>query len=385
MKITVAIDSFKGSLSSTEAEDAAMQGILKAIPNAEIYMCPIADGGEGTTEAIITSSGGRFREIIVSDPLLRPIKAQYGITGKTAVIETAAAAGIALLSPDELNPLNTSTYGIGELIRDAISSGVRDFIIGLGGSATNDGGTGMLSALGFEFNDRNGKRISPGAKGLADLYSIDTKNALHELSECMFRIACDVTNPLCGKNGCSAVFARQKGADDAMINKMDKWLARYADITKALIPTSDMNLPGSGAAGGLGFAFLSYLNSTFVNGLELVSEATMLEKYIKVSDFVVTGEGQLDSQTSMGKAPTGVAKIAKKYNKTVIAFAGSIADGAEACNCCGIDAFFPIVRSAMCLEEAMNKDNAKRNISAAAQQVFRLIKALKTDFIHDLI
>ena len=373
MKVTIAIDSFKGSLSSIEAGEAVRQGILKAIPNAEIYLCPIADGGEGTTETIIASIGGKFRKIIVSDPLLRPINAQYGISGKTAVIEAAAAAGIALLSPDELNPLKASTYGLGELIKDAISLGVRDFIIGLGGSATNDGGTGMLSALGYEFIDRNGKSISQGAQGLADLYSIDTKNAIPELSECMFRIACDVTNPLCGKNGCSAVFARQKGADDTMIKEMDKWLARYANITKTIIPASDMELPGSGAAGGLGFAFSSFLNSTFTKGVDLIAEVTHLEKYIKESDIIVTGEGRLDSQTAMGKTPVGVGKIAKKHGKIVIAFAGSISEDAYICNNYGIDAFFPIIRSVISLDNAMNKDISRKNIVSAVEQVFRVI------------
>lgn len=374
MKITVAIDSLKGSLSSKEAGEAAKQGILNVMPDAEVYVRPIADGGEGTTEAIASAMGGEIREITVSGPLFKPVKAKYCIIGKTAVIEIAAAAGIALILPTERNPLNASTYGVGEMIKDAISVGVRDFIIGLGGSATNDGGAGMLMALGFGMFDSNGSSISYGAKGLSDLASIDVKSAIPELSKCKFRIACDVTNPLCGENGCSAVFAPQKGADTTMINDMDLWLLKYAEITKSVIPKADKNASGAGAAGGLGFAFLSYLNATFKHGIDLIAETTNLEEYIKKSDIVITGEGRLDSQTIMGKTPIGVSKIAKKHGKTVIAFAGCVTEGADICNDYGIDAFFPIVRSAISLEDAMDKENARKNMISTVQQVFRLIK-----------
>ena len=374
MKITVAIDSLKGSLSSKEAGEAAKEGILKVFPNAEVYVRPIADGGEGTMESIADATCGALREITVSDPLLRPVNAKYAVTGKTAVIEIAAAAGLTLVSQDERNPLNTSTYGVGEIIKDAISVGVWDFIIGLGGSATNDGGVGMLTALGYDMSDINGNKIAYGAKGLSDLAFIDTKNVIPELSECNFRIACDVTNPLCGENGCSAVFAPQKGADASMIQDMDLWLSKYAKITKTIIPNADENAAGAGAAGGLGFAFLSYLNATLEHGIDLIAEVTNLEDFIKKSDIVVTGEGRLDSQTVMGKTPIGVSKIAKKYGKTVIAFAGCVTENSDICNDYGIDAFFPIVRSAISLEDAMKKDVARKNMVSSVQQAFRLIK-----------
>ena len=377
MNVTVAIDSLKGSLTSKEAGEAVKRGILDIYPDASVFVRPIADGGEGTTEAIVEALEGEFREITVSDPLMRPVKAKYGIIDKTAVIEISAAAGITLVTKDERNPLNTSTYGVGELIKDAISLGIREFIIGLGGSATNDGGTGMLKALGFGMTDKNGKEIANGAKGLCELASIDTKNAIPELSECKFRIACDVENPLCGKNGCSAVFAPQKGADSAMIKDMDLWLSRYADITESVIPKADKNAKGAGAAGGLGFAFLTYLNGVLEHGIDLVIEKTKLEDYIKKSDIVITGEGRLDSQTVMGKTPVGVSKLAKKHDKTVIAFAGCVTEDSEICNAYGIDAFFPIVRGAVSLEEAIDKKNAKKNMTLAVRQAFRLIKAVK--------
>ena len=377
MKVTVAIDSLKGSLTSKEAGEAVKRGILDIYPDATVFVRPIADGGEGTTEAIVDAMNGEYREITVADPLLRPIKAKYGIINKTAVMEISAAAGITLVTEKEKNPLNTSTYGVGELIKDAISLGIREFIIGLGGSATNDGGTGMLKALGFSMTDKNGNEIENGAKGLCNLAKIDIKNALPELSECKFRIACDVTNPLCGNNGCSAVFAPQKGADAAMIKDMDLWLSNYARLTKTVIPASDENAAGAGAAGGLGFAFMSYLNGTLEHGIDLITEKTGLEEYIKNSDIVVTGEGRLDSQTFMGKTPVGVSKIAKKYAKTVIAFGGCVTEDAEICNGYGIDAIFPIVRGAVSLEEAMDSENAKKNMSFAVRQAFRLIKEFK--------
>jgi len=377
MKVTVAIDSLKGSLTSKEAGEAVKRGIIEAIPDAEVYVRPIADGGEGTAQAIVEALDGTYREITVSDPLKRPVKASYGIIGNCAVIEISAAAGITLISSDEKNPLFTTTYGVGEMIKDAISLGIREFIIGLGGSATNDGGAGMLMALGFDMCDKDGKSIGFGAKGLSSLYSVNAENALPELSDCKFRIACDVTNPLCGENGCSAVFAPQKGADSAMIKDMDLWLSSYADITKKLLPYADKNAAGAGAAGGLGFAFLSYLGAKLEHGIDLIIEKTRLSEYIKDSDIVVTGEGRLDSQTVMGKTPVGVAELAKKHGKTVIAFAGCVTDDATVCNSHGIDAFFPIVRGAVSLEDAMDTENAKKNMLSAARQVFRLIKSIE--------
>lgn len=378
MIVTAAIDSLKGSLTSKEAGEAIKRGVTEIYPDAEVFVRPIADGGEGTVEAIVEALGGEYRTVTVSDPLMRPIRAKYGIAGKTAVIEVSAAAGITLIAEAEKNPLYTTTYGVGEMIKDAISLGVREFIIGLGGSATNDGGSGMLKALGFLMTDKNGDTIKNGAIGLRDLASVDTKGALSELSACSFLIACDVENPLCGENGASAVFAPQKGADKEMIRDMDLWLSRYAELITAAIPSADENAEGAGAAGGLGFAFMSCLNGRAERGVRLIIEKTRLLDYIKKSDIVVTGEGRLDSQTVMGKAPIGVAKLAKSVGKTVIAFSGCVTEDSEVCNRFGIDAFFPIVRGAVSAPEAMDSENAKKNMEFAVRQAFRLIKTVSS-------
>ena len=377
MKIVIAIDSFKGSLTSIEAGNAVANGIKRVDKYSEICICPMADGGEGTVEAVISATNGKFITVSVNDPLNRPVKSTYGITNGTAFIEMAAASGIMLVSPEERNPLDTTTYGVGELIKDAIDQGIRNFVIGIGGSATNDGGIGMLSALGFEFLDKSGKSVPFGAKGLKDLAEIRTENALKELRDCTFKVACDVKNPLCGENGCSAVFAPQKGATDEMIKKMDTWLESYANLTKDILPDADPNFPGSGAAGGLGFALRSYLKATLTAGIDLVIEAAHLEDYVKNADVVITGEGRLDGQSYLGKAPIGVAKLAKKHGKTVIAFAGAVTPDASVCNYHGIDAFFPAIRTPCSLEEAMAPEKAKSNLADTAEQVFRLIYSIK--------
>lgn len=375
MNIVVAIDSFKGSLSSMEAGCAVRDAFLRVNKNAKVFVRPIADGGEGTVDALSAGLGGTEITVLVSGPLSNKVQAKYCIIedDKTAIIEMSAAAGITLLSRDELNPLETTTYGVGEIILDAINRGCRHFIVGIGGSATNDGGVGMLSALGFRFLDKNGNEISRGCKGLQNLSRIDTSGAVDKLKDCTFRIACDVKNPLCGEYGCSAVFSPQKGATHEMIGKMDAWLKNYAEIASTVSKKADMNQEGAGAAGGLGFAFLAFTNSTLESGIKIILEESKLEEYIKNADIVVTGEGRLDAQTAMGKAPVGVAKIAKKYGKRVIAFSGCITDDAEVCNEQGIDAFFSIMRSVVSLEEALNRQNAYNNLSSTAYQVFRVI------------
>lgn len=379
MKVTIAIDSFKGSLSSMEAGRAVRDGISRVYEDSDIHIHPIADGGEGTVDAIVSALGGEMRTVSVSGPLGENVDAFYGIIkeSKTAIMEMSSAAGITLIDESQRNPMNTTTYGVGQMIKDAIESGCRNFVIGIGGSATNDGGIGMLQALGFEFLDSDGNQISTGAKGLEDLRIIKTEKSMKELSECRFSIACDVKNPLCGELGCSRVFAPQKGADEKMIEKMDKWLGIYADMTKEVLPESDKDIPGTGAAGGLGFAFMAYLGGNLVSGIELVMKESKLEDYIKNSDIVVTGEGRLDGQSHMGKAPTGVAGLAKKYNIPVVAFSGSVTGDAEICNEYGIDAFFPVLRKPCTLSEAMDKDNAYNNLKDTAKQVFRLIKTFK--------
>ncbi len=375
-KIVVAIDSFKGSLSTFEAGKAIKDAVKEVYPDTETVISPIADGGEGTTEAIISANNGEYIRCIVSNPLGEKIEAKYGLVPytKTAVIEMSAAAGITLINKNHRNPLNTTTFGVGEMILDAIKKGCRKFVIGIGGSATNDGGVGMLQALGFQFLDKEGNQVSFGAEGLKDISVIKVDNAVKELKECSFCIACDVKNPLCGENGCSVVYGPQKGATPEMVANMDSWLRDYARLTKMVFPGSDENAPGTGAAGGLGFAFVSYLGATLESGIDLVMKETNLENHIIDADMVITGEGRLDGQSCMGKAPVGVAKLAKKYNKTVIAFSGCATDDAALCNEYGIDAFFPILRNPCTLEEAMDTDNAYQNLKATAEQVFKLIK-----------
>ncbi len=373
MKVVVAIDSFKGSLSSFQAGTAVKEGILSSLPRAEVEVCPIADGGEGTVDAVLQSTDASVRRISVTGPLGRSISAYYGILNGVAVMEMAKASGLPLLRASERNPMNTTTYGVGEMIHDAIRQGCREFIIGIGGSATNDGGIGMLQALGFEFLDKRGKEVPYGAEGVGMIHTISTGRALKELSECTFHIACDVTNPLCGELGCSAIFARQKGADDEMIKIMDSYLCRYADLTSEILGKDERCTPGAGAAGGLGFAFISYLNASLESGFNLIAKQTGLEEKIKDADIVVTGEGRLDLQTSMGKAPMGVATMAKKYGAPVIAFAGSVTDGAEDSEKTGITAFFPVLREICTLEKAMETEYAKKNVEKTAKQVFKLI------------
>ena len=376
MNVLVAIDSFKGSLTSYDAGMAASDGIKRAIPDANVTVRPVADGGEGTVDALCMALGGIVMSIDVTGPLGKKVKADYGLIvhSRTAIIEISAAAGITLVPDDKRNPMHTTTYGVGEIISDAISRGCRNFIIGIGGSATNDGGIGMLQALGFDILDSDGKDVSYGARGLSEIASISTNNANPVLGECTFTVACDVTNPLCGKNGCSRVYGPQKGADNDMILKMDAYLADYARITKTVIPNADETAEGAGAAGGLGFALTTFLDAKLRGGIGLVLDMTNMEEYIKNTDIVVTGEGRLDSQTAMGKAPAGIAALAKKYGKKVIAFSGCVTRDAYKCNECGIDAFFPVLRTVCTLDEAMDADNAYNNMSDTVHQVFNLIK-----------
>lgn len=313
MKVIIAIDSFKGSLTSLQAGNAIREGIKRVYPNADTEVRPIADGGEGTVDTLVAGLQGEKMTARVTGPLGEKIQAQYGIVdGNTAVIEMSAAAGITLVLIEKRNPLITTTYGVGELIIDAIKKGCRNFIIGIGGSSTNDGGIGMLQALGYDMLDEKGKQVPFGANGLEKLYSISCDRVLSELKDCTFNIACDVVNPMCGEYGCSKVYGPQKGADGEMIKEMDKLLLNYSELAKSVNDKADRDFPGSGAAGGLGFAFRSFLNGTLKEGIQLILTETKLEKYIKEADIVITGEGRLDSQTVMGKAPIGVAQIAKK-------------------------------------------------------------------------
>ena len=375
MKVVIAIDSFKGSMTSLEAGNAVKDALLRVDPEAEAKVLPLADGGEGTVAAMCAGLGGEMIRTEVTGPLGEPVSAKYCIVkGGTAVIEMAEAAGLPLVPSELRNPMFTTTYGVGELILHAIGRGCRSFIVGIGGSATNDGGVGMLSALGFEFFDKNGQAISRGAYGLEALASISAENMNPALRECSFRVACDVDNPLCGARGCSAVYAPQKGATPEGVAIMDEWLGGYAELAKSVFPNADPEYPGAGAAGGLGFAFMTFLSASLESGVRIILSETGIEEHIKDADLVVTGEGRIDFQTAMGKAPIGVAKLAKKHGKRVVAFAGCVTEDAEECNAHGIDAFFPIVRGITTLPEALDVENAKKNLSATAYQVFRLIK-----------
>lgn len=374
MKVVIAIDSFKGSLSSLQAGTAAATGIYRVDPKVETVVRPLADGGEGTVQALTEGLGGRLVSVSVTGPAGKQVICPYGIIDRTqtAIIEMSGAAGITQVHGDEKNPLYTTTYGVGEVICDAIRNGCHRFIIGIGGSATNDGGIGMLQALGYGFLNKDGQQVPFGAIGLKELETITDTYVLPELAECEFKIACDVTNPLCGENGCSAVYGPQKGANPSMIMEMDKWLRYYAALAREKFPKANPNEPGTGAAGGLGFAFLTFTNAVLESGIKIVLEETKLESFVKDADVVVTGEGRLDFQTAMGKAPVGVAGLAKKFDIPVLAFAGSVTKDATECNKNGIDAFFPILRGISTLEEAMKPENAKQNLTDTAEQAFRL-------------
>lgn len=376
MKAVIAIDSLKGSLSSMEAGYAIADGIRRVHgQDAEIVVRPLADGGEGTVEALVSGMSGVTQNVMVTGPLGIPVNCEYGIieSSHTAVIEMSGAAGITLVPDEKRNPLYTTTYGVGEVIKDAIAKGCRRFIVGIGGSATNDGGVGMLQALGYGFLDKEGKQVPFGARGLEVLEEITDEYVLPELAECEFRVACDVANILCGENGCSAVYGPQKGATPSMIMQMDNWLKHYAKLAEKKFTKANANQAGTGAAGGLGFAFLNFTNAVLESGIKIVLEETCLEKYMENADIVITGEGRLDGQTAMGKAPVGVARLAKKHDIPVIAFAGSVTKEAVACNQNGIDAFFPILRGVVTLEEAMKPENAKANMTDTVEQVFRLM------------
>ena len=375
MKVVIAIDSLKGSLSSMEAGMAIKDGILAAKPDAEVIVKPLADGGEGTTDALIEGMNGERIDLTVTGPMHTPVDAYYGYLKdtNTAVMEMASAAGITLVPDSEKNPLLATSYGVGEMINDAIQRGCRNFIIGIGGSVTNDGGIGMLKALGVRFLDENGEDAGEGGQALAKVARIDVSGMNPLLKECHIQVACDVNNPLCGESGSTYVYGPQKGVTEDMKKTLDEAMAHFARVTSETLENDYMNTPGAGAAGGLGYAFLAYTGAALTPGIELILDAVGLEEELSGANVVVTGEGRLDFQTAMGKAPVGVARLAKKYNAKVIAFAGSVTKEATACNKEGIDAFFPILRGVCTLAEAMDPVAARNNMTATVEQVFRLL------------
>ena len=374
MNVTIAIDSFKGSLSSMEAGLAAAEGVKRADPAAVCTVRPLADGGEGTVDALVAGLGGELRRVTVTGPAGRPVTAKYGLVGTMAVMEMAEASGITLVSGTERNALVTTTYGVGEMILDAIKAGAKTFVIGIGGSATNDAGAGMLQALGWRLLDAAGKEIPRGGASLAGLSKIlpPSSNLQSPISSLSFRIACDVKNPLCGPQGASAVYGPQKGATPEGVKVLDAALGHFASVAGDAATT-----PGDGAAGGLGFAFRRFLGGELVPGVDLILGETHLADHVKDADVVITGEGRLDGQTVMGKAPIGVARVAKDAGKMVLAFSGCVGDGVEAVNQAGIDAFFPVLRRITTLDEALEKSTAAANLTATVEQAFRVLIAAR--------
>lgn len=372
MKVIVAPDSFKGSLSAKEAADAIESGIKRALKDVEIVKVPMADGGEGTVQSLVDATGGRIVKLKALDPLLREIDTFYGILGdgKTAVIEMAAASGLTLLKEKERNPMKTTTYGTGQLIKHALDMGCRNIIMGIGGSATNDGGAGMAAALGVRFLDESGKEIGFGGGALGMLRSIDITGADKRIAECKVAAACDVSNPLTGEKGASRVFGPQKGASEEMIDILDENLKNYGRILENALGISLMEIPGTGAAGGLGAGLLAFLHADLKRGVDIVIEATGLEEKLKGADLVITGEGMMDHQTIFGKTPYGVAEAAAKYGVPVVAIAGGIGDGAEILYEKGINSIFSIVNKPMTLNDAIDK--AKVLLQDTAERVMRL-------------
>ncbi len=372
MRVVIAFDSFKGSLTSREAAEAARAGVLRAVGDANVRIFPIGDGGEGTMEALCDALSATKKEVTVHDPLMRPIRATYALgTDGVAVLEMAAASGLTLLSEEERDPLYTTTFGFGEMLLDAYRAGARSFLLAIGGSATNDAGVGMLTALGYRFLKRDGTPISHGAIGLNDLFRIDTSNAV-DFSDCTLRVICDVDNPLCGARGASAVYAKQKGAKDSDILQMDKWHHNFATLTKTLFFDANEAHPGAGAAGGLGFALNAFLHATLKSGIETVMELLKLEEAIRDSTLVLTGEGRIDRQSAMGKVLSGICRAAKGHTK-VLAFCGAVGEGAEECLKLPLEAYHCITPTGMDAKTAMNREVAAKNL---CERVFEALSNL---------
>ena len=374
-KIIIASDSFKGSVSSIEVANSAEKAVNTVFPNCEVIKIPVADGGEGTTEALVYAMDGRMVTCKVHDPLMNIIEAGYGILGdgRTAVIEMASASGLPLVPKENRNPLFTTTYGTGELIKDALEKGCRQFLIGIGGSATNDAGTGMLQALGFRFFDNKDDELGQGGEIMGRICSIDDSQALPLIKESTFTIACDVNNPFSGENGAAFIYARQKGADDEMIRILDKYMQKFAELINKNKGIDLNKIPGAGAAGGLGGGCIAFLPAQLKPGIEMVLEALHFEERIKGADLIITGEGKLDKQTGMGKAPSGVLFSAQKQNIPVIAIGGSIEE-TEELNNKGFLSVLSIQPGVVTLAQAMEKESAMNNITRTLKQYLRGIK-----------
>ncbi|MBM3073053.1 glycerate kinase [Lelliottia sp. RWM.1] len=374
MKIVIAPDSYKESLSALEVATAIEQGFREVFPSADYVKLPVADGGEGTVEAMVAATHGRIIHVPVTGPLGERVDGFYGLSGdeQSAFIEMAAASGLELVPPSQRNPLKTTSWGTGELIRHALDAGVKHIIIGIGGSATNDGGAGMVQALGAKLLDAKEQAIGQGGEVLENLAHIDLSGLDKRLTACRIEVACDVTNPLVGKEGASAVFGPQKGATPEMIESLDNGLAHYARIIARDLDIDVLNLAGGGAAGGMGAALYAFCGAQLRQGIEIVTDALHLDEQVVDADLVITGEGRIDSQTIHGKVPVGVAKIAKRYNKPVIGIAGSLTADVGIVHDHGIDAVFSVIYSICSLEDAL--DNAQQNVQMAARNIAAALK-----------
>jgi glycerate kinase len=373
MNIIIAPDSFKGSLTAVAAADAIEQGIRAVAPAAELVRVPLADGGEGTLQALVDSTGGRFIQQRVMGPLREPMDAFFGILGDdtTGVVEMAAASGLALVPPERRDPRITTTYGTGQLIAAAMDRGCKKIIIAVGGSATNDGGAGMAQALGASLTDDRGAQIGPGAAELARLAKIDVSHMDERIARTQFYVATDVSNPLCGPEGASAVYGPQKGATPDMVAELDAWLAHYARIIQRDLKQDVADRPGAGAAGGLGAGLMAFLGAQPRMGIAIVLEAVDFESYLEAADLVITGEGQIDAQTAYGKTLTGVGRLARRHGVPVVALAGSVREEADRLAEIGIDAAVSITPGPMSEGEAMTR--AGLLVQDAAERVMRLI------------
>ncbi|NMP27828.1 glycerate kinase [Rahnella sp. SAP-1] len=374
MKIVIAPDSFKESLSALDVATAIESGFREIFPQAEYIKLPVADGGEGTVEAMVAATGGRVVAVKVTGPLGQPIDAFFGLSGdeKIAFIEMAAASGLECVPPAKRNPLKTTSFGTGELIKNALDHGVEHCIIGIGGSATNDGGAGMVQALGVRLLSKEGKEIGLGGGELINLAKIDVSGLDERVKKCRFEVACDVTNPLTGAKGATAVFGPQKGATPEMITQLDGYLQHYAQVIHQQLGIDVEHVPGAGAAGGMGAALYGFCHAELRQGIEIVTEALGLDALVKDATLVITGEGRIDSQSINGKVPIGVARIAKRYNKPVIAIGGSLTKDVDVVYEHGLDAVFSVLYSICTLEDAL--DNAADNLRKAARNIAATIR-----------
>lgn len=373
MKIVIASDSYKGSSSTLEVADSIEKGLRKVYKDAEIIKIPVADGGEGTVDALVLGTGGSYEEVEVLDPLGHKVLAKYGILhDKVAVIEMAAASGLTLVKNGDLNPLITTTYGTGELIKSALEKGITKIYVGVGGSSTNDGGMGMAQALGISFKDKEGNELGYGGGMLNKLEEIDFTNVNPLLKDANIMVISDVQNPLCGPNGAAHIYGPQKGATQKEVEILDLNLKHFGNKIKELLSLDIINTPGAGAAGGLGAGLMAFCNATIHSGIDKVLDIADIDKYLKDADLVITGEGRIDGQSIFGKVPVGVARRAKKYDISVIAIVGSVGEGAHKVYAYGIDLIVDIVDKPMTLEEAIN--NSQDLIENAAEGIGRMLK-----------